>query len=174
MLPGNGPIVSPGLDLGIDMDSRRLIITFRSVEQATRYYQIVNSRDIGGILQCTVSGYDALLRLPSRVTNIVASTSCGGFYLIVGDRDRDLAQWWQREIPFWKFLNGSTRKIYLDRFITDQEINRQLSIYPPAPAPAVMYEPPIAVVSARYEPRPAQTSTFRPNTRIHEGPTTIL
>ncbi|CAI6094845.1 unnamed protein product [Clonostachys chloroleuca] len=103
------------LNVEIDLQANRIIIGFPNPEQAKSYHKIVQSRDRNGIVSCQLDGYKTSLRLPGRIISISASTRCGG--LCFNFADLELAKWWVDELLIWKFVEGSNRKVYVDRRI---------------------------------------------------------
>ncbi|KAI1372343.1 hypothetical protein F4677DRAFT_265645 [Hypoxylon crocopeplum] len=91
------------LDVSIQFDPRRISIGFRNEAQVDRYHEIIIKKSfvkkMG--LDSQVHGRFLSLRLPSRVTEIISSTSCGGFCLCFSEEV--LASQWQEALLVWKF-----------------------------------------------------------------------
>lgn len=68
------------------------------------------------------------LRLPFRVSKIVASTTCRGFYLVF--TDTFLARDWVASLLIWKTVPGQERWVYVNRFISDRGLARLLDLGP--------------------------------------------
>ncbi|CAM1505789.1 Fc.00g114260.m01.CDS01 [Cosmosporella sp. VM-42] len=132
------------LNVEIDLEDRRIIITFRTERQARHYNEYIKRKDQHGAVQSKVKGCDASIRLPTRVTRIVASTNCRGFYIVFNDAA--FAKWWEDNLIIWKAVKGSKTKIYVDRDMKDSVINARLGIEDAAPSAYPV--PPGAVVSA--------------------------
>lgn len=66
------------------------------------------------------------MRLPSRVTEVVASSSALGFYLVFSDEN--LAKQWQENLMVWKFFMNSKRKLYVKRDRNQQGVGKLLGM----------------------------------------------
>ncbi|KAK7957233.1 uncharacterized protein PG986_006455 [Apiospora aurea] len=66
------------------------------------------------------------LRLPSRVSGIVTSTTYGGFYLMF--TDTVLAREWAKSLLIWKSVPDHKCWLYVDRFILNNELSRKLDL----------------------------------------------
>ncbi|KAK6824816.1 hypothetical protein PG987_012310 [Apiospora arundinis] len=125
---------------------RRVSIGFRTAQQAAQYGAVVRSKTIHHTerLACKVQGRYASLRLPSRVTEVVAclagplgagaSDRVGGFYFVFGDPV--LAQEWQDCLPLWRYVQGSRRKLYVERDVRDEVLHARLGMTAAAAAAA--------------------------------------
>lgn len=113
---------------------RRVSIGFRSAQQAEQYGNLARSKTIHHTerLACKVQGRYVSLRLPSRVTEVVAclagpgagASRVGGFYFVFSDPI--LAQEWQDCLPLWRYVQGSRRKLYIERDVRDDVLNARL------------------------------------------------
>ncbi|KAK7980973.1 hypothetical protein PG989_013430 [Apiospora arundinis] len=125
---------------------RRVSIGFRTAQQAAQYGAVVRSKTIHHTerLACKVQGRYASLRLPSRVTEVVAclagplgagaSDRVGGFYFVFSDPV--LAQEWQDCLPLWRYVQGSRRKLYVERDVRDEVLHARLGMTAAAAAAA--------------------------------------
>ncbi|KAI2638838.1 hypothetical protein GGS26DRAFT_587609 [Hypomontagnella submonticulosa] len=136
------------LDVSIKFEPRKITIGFRNNIQANRYHQLMSKepfvRDMD--LNSQVSNRSVSLRLPSRVTEIVSSSSCGGFYIHFSDEQ--LASEWQKTLLLWKFRDGSKTKLYIDRRIGNSLLNEMLGIPEPRPSSSELRSPGEALTSA--------------------------
>ncbi|KAH9989102.1 hypothetical protein F4779DRAFT_266230 [Xylariaceae sp. FL0662B] len=121
------------LDVSIHFDPRRISIGFRSDYQAFRYSERIMRRSFlrDMALDCQVSGRFVSLRLPSRVTDIMSSTSYEGFYLCFSDAE--VASRWQDALLVWRFVSGSATRLYVERDIDNNRLNDMLGIAEPQP-----------------------------------------
>ncbi|KAI1846490.1 hypothetical protein JX266_007387 [Neoarthrinium moseri] len=125
------------LEVSIHFDPRRISVGFRTEGQAILYYGLIQQRSFTRdmALDPTVSGRWVSVRLPSRVTDVVASTSCNGFYLCFSSTET--ASGWHRALLIWKFSAGSTSKLYVERDMPNRRLNEILGISEPPRAKGV-------------------------------------
>ncbi|KAI0481669.1 hypothetical protein F4859DRAFT_475550 [Xylaria cf. heliscus] len=116
------------LDLSIEFDPRRVSIGFRNELQASQYKDLICHLQFTVVMRLDpqIHGRFVSVRLPSRVIQIQASTTCDGFYLCT--RDADFAKQWKDALMLWKFRRGSTFDLYLERSIRNEDLNRKLHI----------------------------------------------
>lgn len=115
---------------------RRVSIGFRSPQQAEQYGKLVRSKTIHHTerLACKVAGRYVSVRLPARVTEVVAclagpgagASRVGGFYFVFSDPV--LAQEWAECLPLWRHVPGSRRKLYVERDVRDDVLHARLGI----------------------------------------------
>ncbi|KAH7011231.1 hypothetical protein EDB80DRAFT_711413 [Ilyonectria destructans] len=115
-----------GLGVEIDLNLNRINIRFRTEAQAIAYCQVLETRVPDKAATREDGSFVVSIRLPSRVTSIVASTQYGGYYLVFSDPK--LADWWNKKLIVWKLIEGSSRKLYVDRYISDESLNHSLGI----------------------------------------------
>lgn len=129
------------LDLKITFNdnTRRVHITFQSTAQAFAYSQYISQRSIvkRETLAVSQTGREVSLRLPSRVSQIVATTTYGGFCFVFDDAQ--LARDWARSFLVWKFYPQSERRLYVDRFVSGEALNSWVGI--PSVPPAYRHVP---------------------------------
>ncbi|KAK7948598.1 uncharacterized protein PG986_009484 [Apiospora aurea] len=115
---------------------RRVSIGFRNTQQAEHYAQFVRSKTIHHTerLSCKVQGRYASVRLPTRVTEVVAclagpgagASRVGGFYFVFNDPI--LAQEWVDCLLLWRHVPGSKRKLYVERDVRDDVLYARLGM----------------------------------------------
>lgn len=145
------PVSTPGvkgLGLEINLNLNRINIRFRTEAQAIAYCQFLETRVPDKTATREDGSCVVAIRLPSRVTSIIASTQYGGFYLVFSDSK--LADWWNKKLVVWKFIEGSSRKLYVDRYISDESLNHSLGIIARNPEYGAK-EPPLSRISERGE-----------------------
>lgn len=102
-------------------------IDFRTRAQADAYLARISRKDMvqrEGLAPERSGPTEVSLRLPFRVSKIVASTTCRGFYLVF--TDTVLAHDWVASLLIWKRVPGQERWLYVDRFISDRALARLL------------------------------------------------
>ncbi|KAK8086655.1 hypothetical protein PG994_001629 [Apiospora phragmitis] len=136
---------------------RRVSIGFRSAQQAEHYGQLVRSKTIHTTerLACKVQGRYVSVRLPTRVTEVVAclagpgagASRVGGFYFVF--TDPILAQEWTDCLLLWRYVPGSRRKLYVERDVGDDVLHARLGMMATTTATTTMGggpSPPVVLV----------------------------
>ncbi|CAJ2504197.1 Uu.00g115910.m01.CDS01 [Anthostomella pinea] len=123
------------LGVSVHFEPRKLTIAFQNEFQAIKSYTLVKDRSFTKDMNLDPSQHRRYvsLRLPSRVTDIVASTACGGFYLHFCDVD--VAKGWHKTLLLWKFVDGSSTDLYLARDISQWYLRHILGMEPDVPPP---------------------------------------
>ena len=122
------------LGVQISLDPKRVSVEFRTEEQAKRYYDQVRNRSIHEKerLDSHLDRRGVSIRLPSRVTGIVASTTYEGFYLVFNDKN--LAKDWVNGLLVWNFVSRagvkSETEAFVVRDVKDDNLNKALGIKP--------------------------------------------
>ncbi|KAH8195007.1 hypothetical protein TruAng_010829 [Truncatella angustata] len=130
----------------IKIESRKLILGFRTSSEAESYCRRIQPRTIHQELslesrQSSEDPTEVQLRLPSAITEIVASTSLpsfAGFYFRF--RDSDTASRWRKSLVIFESPRGRTRDLYIVRDMGTDKI--LLADAAKAPAPAIRSKPP--------------------------------
>ncbi|KAK8029322.1 hypothetical protein PG991_006378 [Apiospora marii] len=110
---------------------QRVHIDFRTRAQADAYLDRISRPSIvrtENLALERAGPTEVSLRLPFRVSKIVASTTCRGFYLVF--TDTELARDWVASLLIWKTVPGQERWVYVDRFISDRGLARLLDRAP--------------------------------------------
>lgn len=117
------------LDVYIQFEpSRRITVGFQDEDIAMAFHTKVKSTAFHKEmdLKSERHGRKVSMRLPSRVTEVVASTSALGFYIVFSDEN--LAKQWQDNLLIWKFLRNSKRKLYVDRDLSQKGVGQLLGM----------------------------------------------
>jgi len=139
------------LDVQIRLDPKRVSVEFRTEEQAKRYYDQVRNRSIHETerLDSHLDRRRVSIRLPSRVTGIVASTTYKGFYLVFNDKN--LAKDWVNGLLVWSFVSRagvkSETEAFVVRDVNDDDLNKALGI-----KSTQRYESPEDAVASKKKP----------------------
>jgi hypothetical protein len=90
-------------------------IGFPELRQAKWYHQHIKGTALHHEQNLLSQRKDRMVsvRLPSRFTQISASSKCDGFYFTVSDEG--LAEQWVASLVVWKFLQGSKTQLYVTR-----------------------------------------------------------
>ncbi|KAK8059213.1 hypothetical protein PG996_009143 [Apiospora saccharicola] len=106
---------------------QRVHIEFRSRAQADAYLARISRTSVverESLAPEKSALTEVSLRLPFRVSKIVTSTTCRGFYLEF--TDTVLARNWKADLLIWKSVPGQQRRLYVDRDISDGALRRLL------------------------------------------------
>ena len=146
---------SAALDVRVQFqpnNGRVIIIGFRHSRQARAYQAKISQSSFHTSMNLSSQVIDerfVSIRLPGRVTDIVASTTWHGFYMVFSDQD--VAKMWQDRLLLWKFVKGQTMHLYVDRNVDNFRLNEMLGIKAPVPTTTLN------------EPQPPVTSKSVPN-----------
>jgi hypothetical protein len=116
------------LDVKVEFEPRRISIGFDKQKQAVGYYEAINRTKFSREMDLDIKqrGNYVSVRLPSRVSEIVASTSALGFYLVFSDEE--LAAQWRANLLLWDFISNSKRKLYVRRGLSNETLNVMFGI----------------------------------------------
>ncbi|KAK8127291.1 hypothetical protein PG984_008399 [Apiospora sp. TS-2023a] len=125
-------MVSSAAGLGVSIThhqyrDQRVQIEFRTRAQADAYLARISRTSVverESLAPEKSARNEVSIRLPFRVSKIVASTTCRGFYLEF--TDSVLARDWKADLLIWKSVPGQPRWLYVDRDISDEVLRRLL------------------------------------------------
>ncbi|KAK7915003.1 hypothetical protein PG985_012706 [Apiospora marii] len=109
-------------------EDARVHISFGSTLQARAYYRILENSSFQKKLQLVPriesDDYSVSMRLPSRISEIRATSRRGGFNFIFSDQN--LKDGWVKNMRLWDM--DSDGKVYVKWDLSPQDLNRELGI----------------------------------------------
>ncbi|GAP88107.1 hypothetical protein SAMD00023353_1501310 [Rosellinia necatrix] len=148
------PATEDYLQLTIQFDPRRVNVGFRNDNQAFQYERLISMRAFTTAMKLDPQrrGRFVSIRLPSRVTDIEASTTYSGFTLCIDDLE--FARQWEDALIVWKFAS-SRNQLYIQRDIDNRYLNQLLDIC--ESPPRVSFQSP-EIARAQVAPRSTYTA----------------